>query len=112
MKVAGGVGFRIRSAVIRNAPLVLHFLGLVPSAAVLLAGLAKAGAGLKGNVTQPFPLLLRQGGRPQGLGLRPPQDILTKTFQLFAVAAIQEFIVFPILCREFYRHNLLNFLQR
>ena len=105
MQVAGSVGIGIRGTVIGDAPLVVHALGLVPGTAVLLARLAKAGTGLEGYVQEAFPIGLAHGRRPQSLGLRPAQHILAKTLQLFAVAAVQKFVIFPIICGEFHCHS-------
>jgi hypothetical protein len=57
-------------------------------------------------MAQAFPLRLRKGRVPEGLRLGATEDVFAETLQFFSPATVQEFIVFPILCREFDSHNI------
>jgi hypothetical protein len=82
--------------------LVIHPVKPFPGAAVLLAGLAEAGAGTKTGMRKTVPLGLRKTLVPQSLGLRPRQDIRTKALQLLARAAVDQLIILPIAIRKLY----------
>ena len=106
VQVRGRMGLRVLRAVVGDAPLVVHLADLLPGAAVLLAGLAEAGAGAEDHVALALPLALGERRGPQGLRLRAPEHVLAEAFQLLAASRVDQLVVFPIFRRVFDGHNL------
>ena len=82
-------------AAVADVPLVVHFAQALPGAAVFLAGLGESGAGFEAGVAEPGPFSCAQVFVPEGFGLRTGEDIGAETFQLLAVSAVEEFVIFP-----------------
>jgi hypothetical protein len=106
VQVGRGVRLGVLLSVVGDAPLVLHLAEAVPGAAVLLAGLAEACAGAEDHVAEALPLAFGEGRRPQGLGFRAAEHILSEALQLLAAARVHEFIVFPVRGGVFDGHGL------
>ena len=109
VQVRGRVRLRVRGAVVGDSPLVVHLADFLPGAAVLLAGLAEAGARPEHHVALALPFALRERRRPQGLRLRTPEHVLAEALQLLAASRVDQLIVFPVFRRVFDGHGFCHF---
>ena len=106
VQVRGRVCLRVLLSVVGDAPLVIHLAEFLPGAAVLLAGLAEAGAGTEHHVALSPPFALGERRRPQGLRLRTPEHVLAEALQFLAASRVDQLIVFPVFRRVFDGHGL------